>query len=114
MCRHTIADLAQVFSARPRTAPYERLPPADFARLRASLAHAGYVLRDDEVSNRKLKELRDMYEPYLHALAHYLYVELPPWILSKEITDNWKTSAWGRISGISVHRHAASDADDHF
>ncbi|MGA8407283.1 MAG: potassium channel family protein [Candidatus Acidiferrales bacterium] len=114
MCRHTIADLAQVFSAHPRTAPYERLPPADFARLRSSLAHAGYVLRDDEVSNRKLQELRDMYEPYLHALAHYLYVELPPWILSKEITDNWKTSAWGRISGISVHRHAASDAEDHF
>ena len=114
MCRHTIADLAQVFSARPRAASYDRLPPADFARLRASLAHAGYELRNDEASNRKLKELRDMYEPYLHALAHYLYVELPPWILSKEITDNWKTSAWGRISGISVRRHAASDADDHF
>ena len=114
MCRHTVADLAQVFFTSPRTANYERLPAADFARMRASLAHAGYVLRDDEASNRKLKELRDMYEPYLYALAHYLYVELPPWILSKEITDNWKTSAWGRISGISVRGGAASDADDHF
>src|SRR5579863_5099664 len=114
MCRHTIADLAQVFSARPRTAAYERLPPADFERLRANLAHAGYVLRDDEASNRKLKELRDMYEPYLHALAHYLYVELPPWILSKEITDNWKTSAWGRISGISVRGRPSGEVDDHF
>jgi hypothetical protein len=114
MCRHTIADLAQVFSARPRAANYDRLPPADFVRLRASLAHAGYELRDDEVSNRKLKELRDMYEPYLHALAHYLYIELPPWILAKEITDNWKTSAWGRISGISVHGRAGADVEDHF
>jgi Ion channel len=114
MCRHTIADLAQVFSARPRVATYDRLPPADFVRLRASLRHAGYELRDDDASNRKLKELRDMYEPYLHALAHYLYVELPPWILAKEITDNWKTSAWGRISGISVRGHASGEAEDHF
>ena len=42
-----------------------------------------------------------MYEPYLHALSRFLYMEVPPWILAKEITDNWKTSAWGRISGLS-------------
>ena len=42
-----------------------------------------------------------MYEPYLNALSRFLYMEVPPWILAQEITDNWKTSAWGRISGIA-------------
>jgi hypothetical protein len=55
-----------------------------------------------------------MYEPYLHALARFLYVELPPWILSSEITENWKTTAWGRISGHSGRRHAAQDIEEHF
>jgi hypothetical protein len=55
-----------------------------------------------------------MYEPYLHALARYLFVSLPPWILEKKITDNWKTSAWGKISGIASHSSTAAYADDHF
>ena len=114
MCRHTVADLAQVFFARPHAGSPDRLPPEQFARLHASLAQAGYQLRNDEPSHTKLKELRDMYEPYLHALARYLYVELPPWILDSHITENWKTSAWGRISGFSGRGHAAQDIEDHF
>jgi hypothetical protein len=114
MCRHTVADLAQVFSTRPRDAAPDRLPPEQFARLYASLEQAGYQLRHDEASKSKLNELRDMYEPYLHALARYLYVELPPWILASHITENWKTSAWGRISGYSGRGQAAQDIEEHF
>jgi hypothetical protein len=55
-----------------------------------------------------------MYEPYLYALADFLYVELPPWILAAHITDDWKTSAWGRISGFSGREHAAQDIEEHF
>jgi hypothetical protein len=52
-----------------------------------------------------------MYEPYLDALSHYLYMQVPPWILATEIVDNWRTSAWGRISGLAL---AVSNApDDH-
>ena len=43
-----------------------------------------------------------MYEPYLQRSRAFLYMELPPWILAKEITDNWRTSAWGRISGFTL------------
>jgi len=114
MCRHTVADLAQVFFAKPVAAAPDRLPPEQFARLYASLEHAGYQLRNDEASHTKLKELRDMYEPYIHSLARYLYVELPPWILESRITENWKTSAWGRISGASGRGRAAQDIEDHF
>lgn len=114
MCRHTIVDLSQVFHAQPHNDDPDRLPPADLARLRASLDKCGYQLREDDVSTEKLHELRRMYEPYLYALARYLFVALPPWILEKKITDNWKTSAWGKISGIASHGSTAAYADDHF
>ncbi len=113
MCRHTVVDLSQVFHAVPNNLDPDRLPPEDLARLRASLDKCGYQLREDGVSDAKLNELRRMYEPYVHALARYLFVTLPPWILEKKITDNWKTSAWGKISGISVHT-APPAPDDHY
>jgi hypothetical protein len=112
MCRHTVVDLAQVFYATPRDTGPERLPSADLVRMRQQLAGAGLHILDTPESNAKLNKLRQMYEPYLKALAAHLYVELPPWILAKEVTDNWRTSAWGRISGFSPS-DKASAADDH-
>jgi hypothetical protein len=69
-------------------------------------------MQETEEANKKLADLREMYEPYLQALAAHLYVELPPWILAKEIVDNWRTSAWGRISGLAAARRDDS-VDDH-
>jgi hypothetical protein len=114
MCRHTVVDLSQVFHAQPYSTDPDRLPPDELARLRAALAESGFKLRDDTASTAKLNELRKMYEPYVYALSRYLYVTLPPWILEKKITDNWKTSAWGKISGIASRNSAAAYADDHF
>ena len=102
MCRHTVVDLAQLFGEAPPGDQDDRLPPQELNRLRGVVAKAGFQLRDDEASHKKLVTLRSMYEPYLHALSRFLYMEVPPWILAKEITDNWKTSAWGRISGLTA------------
>jgi len=110
MCRHTIVDLAQLFNVPPRHVG-DRLPPAELQRLKTVLERAGFHLREDDASRAKFSELRAMYEPYLHALSHFLYVEVPPWILSKEITDNWRTSAWGRISGLAPS--GGQEPDDH-
>jgi hypothetical protein len=101
MCRHTVVDLAQLFNEAPSAGDGNRLPAPELARLRSVLIKDGFQLRDDEASHKKLATLRSMYEPYLQALSRFLYMEVPPWILAKEITDNWKTSAWGRISGIA-------------
>jgi hypothetical protein len=114
MCRHTVVDLSQVFFAQPRHDDYDRLPPSELVRLRVALSQSGFKLREDDDSTQKLTELRKMYEPYIHALSRYLYIDLPPWILEKRITDNWKTSAWGKISGIASHSSSAVYADDHF
>jgi hypothetical protein len=48
-------------------------------------------------SRFRLTEMREMYEPYVAALSEFLVMPLPPWILSEDAIDNWKTSAWGRI-----------------
>jgi hypothetical protein len=113
MCRHTIVDLSQVFYARPVSPEADRLPPDEHKRLCEALREAGYELREDEASNRKLRQLREMYEPFLEALSRHLFVTLPPWILKQEIMDNWKTSAWSRISGFSVPRQRDAEQDDH-
>jgi len=112
MCRHTVVDLAQVFYATPRNSGPDRLPPADLQRMRQQLASSGLPFLNTPESCAKLDKLRQMYEPYLKALSAHLYVELPPWILAKEVTDNWRTSAWGRISGFSPSE-TASATDDH-
>ena len=113
MCRHAVVDLTQVFSAAPRADSVDRLPPADFQRMHATLASEGFNLPDTPEANAKLTKLRHMYEPYLRALSEHLYMELPPWILAKEITDNWKTSAWGRISGFANQPQQDASPDDH-
>jgi hypothetical protein len=113
MCRHTVVDLAQVFYRKPLVGAADRLPPEDLKRLRAALKQIGFEMQGTEAADKKLAHLREMYEPYLQALAAYLYVDLPPWILSKEITDNWRTSAWGRISGFSAARQEEVSVDDH-
>ena len=100
VCRHTVVDLAQVFWAPPKQSR-ERLPEADFERLRTSLAHTDFALRDTPESAAKMEKLREMYEPYVQSLAQRLAIELPPWILPREVADNWKTTAWGRITTSS-------------
>jgi hypothetical protein len=113
MCRHTVVDLTQIFSAAPRAEDPDRLPAADLRRVRTTLAAAGFNLPDTPAIAEKLFKMRHMYEPYLSALSHHLYMELPPWILAKEITDNWKTSAWGRISGFANQPQQDASPDDH-
>lgn len=113
MCRHTVVDLTQVFHRRPLQLSTDRLPPADLHRLRAILAQAGFRLKDSPAASEKLTKLRGMYEPYLQAMAQFLSMDLPPWILSKEISDNWKTSAWGRIAGFASSDAGEALVDDH-
>ena len=99
MARHAVVDLAQVFDTPPGPPGPPRLASADFARLRARLAEGGLPLRDSggddaDGTGRRLAELRQLYEPYVAALARYLAVTVPPWVQSVERPDNWQTSRW--------------------
>jgi hypothetical protein len=109
ICRHTVVDLAQIFYAVPRNSDSIRLSPDDFERLKKVAGLAGLKFPEAPEKLQKFTEIRHMYEPYLLALAAHLYVQLPPWILAKESTDNWRTSAWGRISGLNPASEAVPD-----
>jgi hypothetical protein len=99
MARHAVVDIAQVFRTAPTTADScrSRLPPEELVRMRMILAENGIRLPVSEDIERRLVELRMMYEPYVYALSEWLLMPLPPWILPSDAIDNWKTSAWGRI-----------------
>ena len=94
MARHTAVDLTQVFRRRPVECAYERLPPADFARLRAILNEAGIPLREGPEADLKLQNLRELYEPYVAALSEYLLMDLPSWLPPEHVQDNWQSTAW--------------------
>jgi hypothetical protein len=96
-----VVDLSQVFSAVPRPFKHDRLPAADLKRMRETLVQAGFKWNDSPEAADKLKKLREMYEPYLYSLSDFFFADVPPWILSKEAVDNWRTSAWGRVAGLS-------------
>jgi hypothetical protein len=112
--RHAVVDLSQVFGTSPRALPEDRLPATELRRIRDVLAKHGLQLNDDEAADARLIELRNMYEPYIFALASYLNQTLPPWIPQKKGKDNWQTTAWGQAAGLLEQQPATHHHDDHF
>ncbi len=98
MARHAVADLAQIFRIPPKPLKQDRLPPEEFERMAALLAERSLLLNRGDAARTKLADLRAMYEPYVGVLSEVFLMPLPPWAHSGKVLDNWKTSAWGRIS----------------
>jgi hypothetical protein len=96
MARHAIVDLALVFRTPPVAPDPDRLPPDRLVRLREILREAGLVLPEGEAVDKKLAELRAMYEPFVNGLARFLLFTVPPVLSEKTAVDNWQTSAWMR------------------
>jgi hypothetical protein len=69
--------------------------------------HSGHV------EDKKLGSLREMYEPYVNALAELMAIPLPPWIHTPAVIENWRTSAWGRISGALRGESGSAVGDEH-
>lgn len=111
--RHAVVDLSQVFGTSPRPLPQNRLSASELRHIRDVLAQHGLKLNDSAAADTRLIELRNMYEPYIFALASYLNQTLPPWIPAKKGKDNWQTTAWGQAAGL-VEPQPAHHRDDHF
>lgn len=116
IARHAVVDLSQVFGTAPAQLPHDRLPAEELRRIRDALAQHGMKLLDGEDADRRLHELRRMYEPYIHALAAYLNQSLPPWIPQTKGKDNWQTTGWGQTAGLLEKEKEASHvhSDEHF
>ncbi|HEV2491371.1 MAG TPA: potassium channel family protein [Candidatus Acidoferrales bacterium] len=117
--RHAIVDLAQVLNCPPRALDGDRLPAADLKTLRVLLVTTGLAKcrSEDDV---KLSELRQMYEPYVAALSDRLLMPVAGWSISTKPRDNWRTSAWARISAdrasveITVSPLSETEETEHF
>jgi hypothetical protein len=114
IARHAVVDLSQVFGTPPRALPHERLLAADAQRLRDTLAQHGMRLRDAPEAQQEFAAVRRMYEPYVYALATYLNQTLPPWIPEGKGKDNWQTTAWGEVAGLTSKKVETVVVDEHF
>jgi hypothetical protein len=114
MARHAVVDLCLVFGVPPREPEVDRLTDTDLAHLRAYLTAAGLRLRDGDDDDRKLRELRRMYEPYIYALSKRLFLKLPPWISESARKDNWETSMWEPEAGHKRRSLPRRVVDKHF
>jgi ion channel len=113
IARHAIVDLCQIFSAAPQAPKVNRLPQETLEKLRFKLAKHGMALLETPQADQKLRELRQMYEPYVYAMAELLRQSLPPWIPEKKGKDNWQTTAWAETAG-AVKAGDALLHEDHF
>ena len=93
MARHAVVDLCAVFHMKPSPPRADRLPPKEMQRVEKFLTDAGYRLRSDEACLTKFATMREMYEPYVHALSEYLLMPLPEWIPPEGARDNWQATA---------------------
>ena len=102
MARHAAVDLVLVTQTPPLPPVIDRLPTADFARLRESLRGCSLVTRDEPTAIKALTELRSLYEPFVNALATQLQYAMPPFVVEKPPVDNWQTSpGMQRSPGLS-------------
>ncbi len=113
MTRHAVVDLAQSYKSPPRPPDHDRLPADRLGRLRDLLRSAGIMPREGAGIDRKVADLRAMYEPFVVSLSAFFVLPIPPFISDEPPVDNWQTSAWMRKTvGIASLAPAQPD-DDH-
>jgi hypothetical protein len=89
VARHAVADMCRVLSLSATPPDADRLADAEAERLVHSLVEAGITMAPDEGARSKLRELREMYEPYVYALGTRLLMPLPPFCPATPARDNW-------------------------
>ncbi len=109
--RHALVDLSQVLNSPPRDFDEERLPPEELQQLRKLLIGAELSTCCPE-EDQRLAELRRMYEPYARALSDRLLMPIGKWAPEAQVVDNWKTSAWARISAGEFDASPLAEVDD--
>jgi hypothetical protein len=95
ICRHAIADLAEIFSVHRHMPQPDRLPSEDLPKVRSLLVECG-VPNCAEAGDAKLKELRLLYEPSLNGLSKLLLMPLPSW--GVQTPPGQENTVWGRIT----------------
>ncbi len=114
IARHAVVDLAEVLRVPASPPQQDRLPPKDVIAVRNLLLECRASTKCGDAGDKKLKELREMYEPYLNALSRRLLMPLPSWGVGRQFVENWKRSAWGKISAGPAGSGGSSTESSHF
>jgi hypothetical protein len=114
IARHAVADLAEVLRVPPSRPKQDRLPPNEVVQVRNLLVECRASSKCGDAGDRKLNQLREMYEPYLNGLSLRLLMPLPPWGVGQRYGANWKRSAWGKISSGPETSDSSGAESGHF
>ena len=114
IARHAVVDLAEVLRVPASQPAHDRLPPKEVALVRNLLVECRESSKCGESGDKKLAELREMYEPYLNGLSLRLLMPLPSWGVGHRFVENWKRSAWGKISSGPADSGGSSSESSHF
>jgi hypothetical protein len=114
IARHAVVDLAEVLRVPASRPAQDRLPPKELAQVRNLLVECRASSKCGESGDKKLAELREMYEPYLNGLSLRLLMPLPSWGVGHRFVENWKRSAWGKISSGPADSGSTSSESSHF
>jgi hypothetical protein len=111
MARHAMVDLTQVLTRTPLSNTPDRLPTERYNQLYGILCQSGVSICRDGSSEQRLRELRQLYEPYAETLSRYFCMPLPPWIGDQKRKDNWLTVSKVRADAEEANPPAAFDAN---
>src|SRR5579863_2983970 len=114
IARHAVVDLAEVLRVPAAQPSVDRLPPSQVAKVRNLLVECRASTKCGDAGDKKLSQLREMYEPYLNGLSLRLLMPLPSWGVNQGSVENWKRSAWGRISSGSEGSGSPTVESGHF
>lgn len=99
IARHALVDLAEVLRVAPSPMAMDRLSPNEASHVRNLLLECRASKNCTDAGDEKLRELREMYEPYLNGLSKRLLFEIPSWGVGRQFVEKWKRSAWDKITG---------------
>lgn len=114
IARHAVVDLAEVLRVPASHPAQDRLPPEEVAQVRNLLVECRPSSKCGEAGDKKLIALRAMYEPYLNGLSSRLLMPLPTWGVGQTSVENWKRSAWGKISSGPENSGRSGGESGHF
>jgi hypothetical protein len=112
IARHAMVDLSQMFSLKPVHDAPDRLPTESYEQMYGVLCQSGVALCRDGNSERRLRDMRRLYEPYAEALNRYFSMPLPPWITTEKRKDNWLVVAKVRASAEGTTEAADGGASN--
>lgn len=90
IARHAAVDLTQAYYLNPQNFPQDKLSKKDIFTLRKLLKESDFSIREGEKNEEKLLFLRNLYEPYIHALSDFFLMSITPLVTERKIEEAWR------------------------